>query len=200
MGSQLFPWPSPDHGLALWYDLRAGRASATADFAEAFLEPLLSWLRSQFRLSDDHMVTEVVDLLIVSLIQHPEQFRPERGCLNAYLRRAAKADLINLWKHQQSRGKLFSPADVAELAQVRKEEDEAELLSFDDPRLQAVLRSCDGKERAVFDLIREDRWRTEEYATVLGITALPFPEQQAEVKRVKDRLMKRLKRAVEERP
>lgn len=199
MASTPLPWPSPDHGLTLWRDLCAGRASAPAAFAAAFLVPLLQWLRAQFRLPDDHLHTEVVDLLMVSLIKNPGQFHPDKGSLNVYLRRAAKGDLINLWHQHQRRGRIFSPADVAEMAQPRNDTEE-DLPSFDDPRLQAVLRELEDQERAVLDLMREGTWRTEEFAAVLGLTALSWAEQQADVKRVKDRLMKRLKRAVEEGP
>jgi hypothetical protein len=51
------------------------------------------------------------------------------------------------------------------------------------------------EERNVLQLMRTKERKTERYAAVLGITQLSPAQQQAEVKRVKDRLTKRMERA-----
>lgn len=194
------PWPLSDYGLALWHDLCAGRASAPACFIAVYLEPLLRWLRrTQPRLDDDLLTTAAHDLLI-GIIKKPHQFDPAKRSLESYLCMAAQCDVLNLLKREQRHRDLFPPTDVADLAQVRNdtgEEDEREMPSFDDPRLQGVLADFTDQERCVLELMRRGERQTERYAAVLDITGLAIHEQRHQVKNLKDRIMKRLQRAVE---
>jgi RNA polymerase sigma-70 factor (ECF subfamily) len=182
--------------LALWRDLRAGRASAPAAFLQAFLEPLLAWLAEKFPRADPEARANVVHDLLLTFVKRPDGYDPAKGGLAPYLRMAIKGDLLNLLAKKPDRVRLFSEIAVAEPADDRKESVE-ELPSFDDPRLQAALASFSAAELQVFELMRDGAHQTETFAAVLGITDRTVEQQQREVKRVKDRIMKRLRRAVE---
>src|SRR5258706_276080 len=110
--------PSTDREAALLRRLDAGEPDAPADFAEAFLEPLVKALRSRFSgLSDP---TQVDDMVIDALLRFPQQidrYDPAHGSLWSYLYRDALGDVINAYqseKRQQTRLRLVSFDDVAE--------------------------------------------------------------------------------------
>ncbi len=50
------------------------------------------------------------------------------------------------------------------------------------------------EERRVMDLMLDGERKTRVYAEALGLSGLPAAEQKREIKRVKDRLKKRLER------
>ena len=60
---------------------------------------------------------------------------------------------------------------------------------------QPKLGSFTATEQAVFELMRTGERETAAYVPVLGIEHLPEAEQRREVKRVKERILKRLQRA-----
>ncbi|HZZ81447.1 MAG TPA: hypothetical protein VFE62_23295, partial [Gemmataceae bacterium] len=49
-------------------------------------------------------------------------------------------------------------------------------------------------ENLALDLMLQDERRTSEFAKVLGLETMPIREQRAQVKRLKDKLKKRLER------
>ena len=67
------------------------------------------------------------------------------------------------------------------------------------PELAVFLDSLPPEEKRVLPLMQDGERHTSAYAEVLGITQLSPLEQAREVKRVKDRLKKRLERWRENR-
>ena len=179
--------------------LRQGDPVAPADFAEAVLPLLLDALQRYCPQSDDHFRIDAAHRTILDLIKKPESYQPERGLnLLAYLVMAARGDLLNLEARERRQFRKRQTQDCVELpaAEGNSLEDEADL-SFDHPGVAAAIRDLSEQDRQVWELMRDGQRRTEPYAAILGIADCSIDEQRRAVKRAKDRIIKRLKRARE---
>lgn len=178
--------------------------TAPSDLARGHLDGLVRRLHAHFPQVDDHLVQDVAITLILSLAQRPEQYDPNRSPLASYLRMAASGDLKNALRSEQRRSRrLVALADV-ELAHptgnsfVESPTDPAELVAaaeFAESHTMALFRSqFDPLEREFVQLYLDGERRTPAFAAVLGIEHWAPAEQAREVKKVKDRLLKRLRR------
>lgn len=192
------PWPAPDVAQTLYRRLRDddGR-DASADFAAAYLDPLLESLRLSHPGADDHALQTAAEDAVLSVIRNPDIYDPTRSPLRHFLCMAGGRDLANArqreWRHQKNREVrdcVELPADDG-----NSSTGDDDLPSFDAPNLAAVIAAFSDPERRVFDLMRGGERRTEVFAAALGIGDRPADEQEKEVKRAKDRIKVRLKRA-----
>ncbi|HLH22128.1 MAG TPA: hypothetical protein VK066_06375 [Chloroflexota bacterium] len=203
--------PSPEAALALHQRLLDGDPVASSDLAGAYLDWLATWLTHVNPHDEPHMCNTAAEDAILGLIKRPEAYNPAKLGLEAYLRMAAKRDLQNLRsrerRHSQHRadlaavelspraGKYLSDADEDPARIVeRREEDMANATELA-PRLEAARDGLSDEEAAALELLRQGKRETPPYAAALGITHLPLAEQRRQVKRVKDKLKKRLERA-----
>jgi hypothetical protein len=197
---------SREEGLALHVRLCDQDPTAVADVCRAYLRPLLAWLAARYpRLDPDLRQTSAHDALI-AYVRTPHAYDPSRMELGAYLRMAARGDLLNLYgrerKHQKGR---------VGLAVVEDEGADGNLIGEEDPSLQleaaeeagrrryvlrAVMEGFGEAERRVLELMLAGERKTAAYATALGVERLPVHEQEREVKKVKDRIKKRVQRGV----
>lgn len=148
---------------------------------------------------------------ILALIRNPASYNPKRQSLEAYLRISADGDLKNILRaeqrhakrranldaveHSTTMGKYLGddsgdPALIVDAQESVRERLAARLLMSD-----GVQNGLSGAEIGALELMQNGERRTERYAGVLGIAYLPPSDQRREVKRVKDRLSKRLSRA-----
>lgn len=190
-------WPDADTGAALHRRLAAGDPTAPADLAAAFLDPLVAYLRAGYSHVHDHLLYDAATDTLLSVMRNPAVYDPTRGELPAFLRMAAAGDLRNLLARDRRHQANREDRDCVELAaddgNSPAEGDEPP--SFDDARLAPVVAALSEAERQVLQLMRAGERRTAAFAAVLGIAGQPPDEQVREVKRVKDRIMVRLKRA-----
>ena len=123
-------------------------------------------------------------------------FDPTRGTLAGYLRMAAKADLLNIQQKESRHHRNRAGADCVEAAPDPRKDDagEADGPSFNNPGLATVIAGFSDVERQFFELMRAGVSRTPQLAAVLGLADAAAGVQAAEVKRMRDRLMKRLER------
>jgi hypothetical protein len=150
------------------------------------------------------MVEEAAISAVLSLATSPEQYDPGRLSLAGYLRMAARGDLLNARRSAARRARWETSLADVELAQraenslVEGPADPAEAVMPSQPLDSAILEllraTFRGRDRDVLTLILDGEHRTEVYAGVLGIGDLPQEVQAREVKRVKDRLKKQLRR------
>jgi DNA-directed RNA polymerase specialized sigma24 family protein len=203
--------PSRDQATAIHQRLLAGDRVASADLADAYFAWLAAWLARVNRGAEPHQCDTAAGDAILDLIKRPEAYDPARLGLEAYLRMAAKRDLQNLWsrerRHRQRRvdlaavevspdaGKYLAdeddnPARIAE----RREEDMANASRLA-PRLASAADGLTAGEARALELLRQGERKTGPYAVALGIGHLPVAAQRQQVKRVKDKLKKRLERA-----
>jgi hypothetical protein len=196
--------PSPQQALQVYARLLDGDPTAPADLAIAFLDPLTEWLEANNpRLQDPHLYATAAEDALLALIKNPRSYDPQRQTLEVYLRISAKGDLLNLVERERRHQKRRERLDVVELSpRSRKhlwdvEGDPAIVVAREQgvagPSI--VLPGLTPYEEQVLELMRDGERRTSVYAAALGITHLPGAEQRQAVKRVKDRLKKRIARS-----
>jgi RNA polymerase sigma-70 factor (ECF subfamily) len=197
--------------LALNERLLAGDPIAPAEAVDQFLEPLMrALLGRRQRGPDTHEIESAAIEALLSYVQRPEQYRPERASLFSFLRMSAGRDLANLSakerRHTKRAQSLDDRTPAVELRLVdRNTSVEDEVLAEFGPELpngmsrDEALRLIagevpDARDRRLLALVVDGERSTRAYAEVLEITHLPPAEQEREVKRHKDRLKKRLVR------
>lgn len=204
-------FPAQDEALALLEELAKGDPVAPSDLAAAYLEPLARWLARTNPQAESSECDTAAEDAILWLIKHPASYDPGGMPLEAYLRMAAKRDLQNVKRAEgrhasrraewgavelsRSMGKHVMDVD-ADPARILELQEMVEEIVRKRPRMPAVaLAGLTPGEVQALGLVECGERRTELYAVALGISHLPLEQQQVEVKRVKDRLKVRLKRA-----
>jgi hypothetical protein len=193
-----------DLGRVLHTRLLAGDPTAPAELVELHLDPLVLHLRRRYSTTDDHLLQTVAIDLLLDLAERPAQFNPHRADLAAYLRMAARRDVQNALRSEARRAAHHAPVEAVELAQLAGNPSREGLMDpadmpLDEPTpddaLDALLRaSFNPHERPLVEAMLDGERRTATFAALLGIQDRPPAEQAQEVKRVKDRLKKRLRR------
>jgi RNA polymerase sigma-70 factor (ECF subfamily) len=198
-------FPSPQLGLALHLRLCADDPVATADLCRAYLVPLTAWLEAKGPRCDSHLAQTAVGEALMTYAQRPRAYDPARGDLAAYLRMAARGDLLNLLRkerrHHRDRISLAAVEDGEDSGNLSGREPEplahleqGEQADAGRAVVRAVAERCSEEEKRVLDLLVAGERSTAVFAAGLGKEHLPATEQEREVKRVKDRLIKRLER------
>lgn len=190
-------WPTPQQGLALFRRLCDCDPVAQSDLVAAYLDPLLNFLRGISSHVDDHLRLAAAEDALLAVIHKPTVYNPAKRDLGAFLRMAARADLANALDAEGRHHRRRVDRDCVELPERVRNDPADDLPSFDDPGLAAVVSGFSDVERSVLELMRTGERRTAAFAIVLGIEALPDEQQAREVKRVKDRIFKRLRRSRE---
>jgi RNA polymerase sigma-70 factor (ECF subfamily) len=203
--------PSQDQALALHQRLLDGDRTASSDLAVAYLD----WLAVRLSRANSRIPTDICDTAaedaILNLIDHPHTYDATRGALTAYLWMSASGDLKNLLRAERRHNAHRAAWDVVELSPeagkylwdedsdpariLDRREDNMEHQAALAPRMAAAREGLSAGEAAALELLRQGERKTAPYAAALGITDLPEAEQRQQVKRVKDKLKKRLERA-----
>ena len=187
-------WPPDDDLCNAWRRLVADPDTAGA-FAELVLPPIEADLSRQFRKAGPHDITAAADWTVAAFLRKPAAYDPARGPLSAVLRLAARRDLINLIGSEGRHHDGRIPWDGVELAHpAGNTPEEGESLA-DHPELLAAVEGLDGADRLVLELMLDGERDTAVFAAALGLTDLSPDEQFEAVKRAKDRVKARLKRA-----
>jgi len=189
---------------ALHQRLAAGDPVASAELAETYLPALMTWLEQHNRQVDPALCGDAADRALLSLIDRPGAYDPQRQSLEVYLRMSAQGDLMNLLRRQWTRTQHEVPWSAVELSPqrgkyLRRDDDPAQPLEIRELMERAVpaavREGLTEVETRVLELLLQKERRTAEYARVCGLDHLPAEEQAREVKRLKDRLKQRLKRS-----
>jgi hypothetical protein len=199
-------FPSREEGLVLHLHLCDLNPTAVADVCLAYLNPLLGWLDVKFARVDPHIRQTAAHDALLTYVQKPQSYDHSRGDLASYLRMATRGDLVNLLnkegKHHQGRVSWDLVEEAAEDGNLQGAEEPSKLLrrAEENQQWQAFLGSvAEGfmeEERSVLNLMLAGERRTGVYAKAVGIEGLSVAEQEREVKKVKDRIKKRLERGV----
>lgn len=186
--------------------LIVGDPTAPSDLAVTYLDRLTEWLISHNPGVDPHDCATAAEDAILALIKNPRSYKPERQTLEVYLRISALGDLRNLLRTELRHRKQRVPLEVVELStDARKylwnvmEDPALAIERLEELDLSAIRANIQveltKEENRVLELMAQGERRTEAYAAVLGLTDRPVSEQRRMVKRVKDRIKKRLERA-----
>jgi DNA-directed RNA polymerase specialized sigma24 family protein len=186
-------WPPADALLGAWRRL-VEDPDAAAEFAALVLPPLAAGLADRNRRAHpDDLATAAGDA-VLAFLKRPGAYDPGRLPLANYLLLIAKRRLLN---QAQAEGRHHAgriPWDCVELDAVARNSPGGEFAGrLDGPELSAVVDQFSDGERRVWQLMRGGERRTEAFAEVLGVAG--DPDREAHVKRAKDRIKARLKRA-----
>jgi len=186
--------PDPDAGLV--ERLRAGDPAAPSDFIVAHLVSLVQHLHRGYPTAHDDALNEAAEDALLEFVKNPHKFDPAKGTVAGYLRMSATADLRNIQAREARHHRNRASADCVEDAPAagNDERDDADSPTFDEPGLAAVIAGFNDTERRFFELMRAGEKRTPVLAVVLGLADAAADLQTAEVKRMRDRLIKRLQR------
>ena len=186
--------------LRLHERLLADDPVATVDFFEMVVPTLERYLRYQFPSIgpsvDPDIYVYAIHEALTDHFKNPGRYDPAKSKLTTYLRLAAKRDLQNLLRkesrHATGRTSLdsveFELPDGNDISETVADNIDAQRLS------DKLAKEMTPEEREVFSLMAEGERSTEAAAAALGIGHLSAHDQMREVKRVKDRIKRRLQR------
>lgn len=181
--------------LALWYQLVADPLTVN-EFVESALPAVLARLAPMLPGVHADEVTTAAEDALLAFLKRPTAFDPNRGRLVPFLVRAAKCDYLNNRRGEGRHHRGRIPWDCVELDPTERNEIADDAPSFDAPELQGAIASLSETDRRVLDCMRAGERQTATFAAVLGLDDRPVSEQEEAVKRAKDRIKIRLKRAV----
>lgn len=182
-----------------------GDRTASARIVERHLDRLIARLNARFPNIPD-LVEDAVSQALAAYVMNPHIYNPDRSSLFNFLLMAADRDLRNLWAAEKRRLKHEvidldrDESDVAlngSEAELVDERANPDRLDLDQDELKARIQQVlpDPRDQEMLALMMEGERRTEAFAQILGITSLPPAEQRTVVKRHKDRIKQRLRRA-----
>jgi RNA polymerase sigma-70 factor (ECF subfamily) len=185
--------PPPEQGLDIHRRLCANDPIAPHDLCVAYLPHLLDYLKRVAPHVDRDAHLQAADEALANLSMAPHSYDPGRGDLALYLRMSARGDLLKHLKresrHHDGRISWKSVEDRPDAWKYLGREDEppAEPLK--------LFADLDETEQSVLALMCEGERKTEVYAEAMHASHLSLGEQRRDVKRMKDRIKKRLQRA-----
>jgi CheY-like chemotaxis protein len=191
--------PMPDRAVetdamrALHLDLLSGEEAAAHRIFAIVVPSLHRALSTRFgRVPWDWLHDAAVDALL-DYYRRPERFDPKRGVpLRKWLEYPARRNLLNRLALERRRRDHETKVSESEL-----EACPAPNASHDfdlDNYLRSILPDCTAAEYAALRLWICGERRTAVFAREAGADGLPSLEQRGVVKRLKDRLLKRLRR------
>lgn len=206
---------------ALHRQLCTGDPTAPLRLAEAIFAPLIdavsATIRASYRRSrlDDDQIESACGQTLATYLADPTRFDPQRGDLLRWLAMDAIGDLRNEAGSAAARRER-TDSDVVELRSASRNPllDEPQTASVEESALdaadpydlppaivdavRAAVAEYSAEDIAVIELMGQGVRETAAYAAVLGISHLSVEAQQAEVKKCKDRLGRRLERLREQ--
>lgn len=189
-------WPDDSEEKELLSQLHSNTPTAREAVTVRFLPLLMCFLARAF----PHIESELRDTAAADAVfkfaLRSERFDANRLGLGAYLRMVAGRDLLNLVTKENRARRGISLGSVEEPEDRRNERRDAEL-TWDHPRLVAELAALDADERLALELMRDGVRKTTAFVSRLGLAHLSEQEQVTAVMRLKDRVKRRLTRALE---
>lgn len=188
-----------DYLISVHRRLCEGDPTASADLIQTLYDPLIGHAlkkHAAFGLDSDG-ARDLALAALVALIEAPQKFDPSRGQLFGFLCMALDGDAKNRGRDAAKRGEIFSSFAV-EVEQVGGNSYETRPEDPIDARrimeLHADKIVTEDGDRSVLELFLADERDYAGYAEVLGIADWPPDRRDAEVKRRRDRIEKRLQR------
>lgn len=200
-GSQL-----QGQALEIHQRLLLDQPTASLDATEWLLAPLTARLRAKWPTLDPDTCHDAATEVFVQYLQAPSRYDPRRSSLLGWLTMQAHRDLIN---DHESKQKAFERRWAVEssLPTMPGTDEPAKLEDYlpsteamPNLELSPVLKAIrdalpDEKDRRLLWLVGHEGSRsTDEAAEILGLMHLPLAERTTEVRRNKDRIMRRLRR------
>jgi RNA polymerase sigma-70 factor (ECF subfamily) len=154
---------------------------------------------------DETLVLDAVTDALFDYITRPQAYKPDLKGLKGFFYLAAYRNLLNAWRSVRQTVKLETSLDRFVELQAEAGNSSMEEIDTAEHVLSAIALGekwkwvqtllTDEKDLLVAALLTQGVRETSAYAEVLGLTRMPFEEQRRQVKRAKDRVLKRLQRA-----
>lgn len=205
-------YESREFGLRLHQRLLSGDDPvASAELAQAFLDPLVTHLRQRYpRMTDEGMLYDAVADAVLNYASNPRSYVPEHLTLFGYLKMSAQGDLKNILDKERRRREAERKASIkaveleAGSRNTLQEDNELEDVTNgfgdeDESAKEDILRKVreelpDTRDQRMLELMMDNVRKTEEFAKVLGIQDTEKSKQRKIVKQNKDRIKKRIQR------
>ncbi len=181
-------------------------ATAFAELCEAALPSISGFLQSRFPGQDGHLCESTTIDCLLKYYQTPKAYDPRQISLFAYLRMAARYDLLSaIDKEQRLNQRLASLEELDGRHQNEAEPGGDSQLALDDllqrhtdwtfaEIIKALEVHLDRSEKRCLWLMLEGVHENARYVEALGLRSLDEDGQRLGVKRAKDRLVKKLQR------
>ncbi len=193
-------WQEHIHRRVLAHD-----PTAFAELCEAALPHLVAFLSEAFPQQDVHLRETIAIDLLLGYQSKPQQYDAGRLSLFAYLRMAARYDMLNALDRQRRDESRLVDLDGRSvelgLSDRNTEQDDAfeewlrEHTEWPFGEIVRALRAgLSATDEQVLMLMLSGERRSAAYAEAIGIAHLDEAAQRREVKRAKDRILKKLRR------
>jgi RNA polymerase sigma-70 factor (ECF subfamily) len=197
---------SPEEEQALHRRLLDRDPTAPSDLVDQFLDHLIARLAERNRVPDEMCFDAAADAL-TALAKSPTSYQPSRGKgVASYLLMSAQGDLKNRLRQERRHRRRQVSLKAVELSRdggkyLAVDQDPSLLLEIQEASARAaeqvvapVRAGLSEAESRALDLLLQGERKAAAFAAALGISDLPEASQRAEVKRVKDKLKKRIER------
>ena len=174
--------------------------------AKSALPALVKFLQGRFSEQDSHLCESTAIDCLLKYYQTPKIYDPKQISLFAYLRMAARYDLMSaIDKETRLHQRLTSLDELVEGPQTQNDEPRDPQAALDDllqrhtdwsfaEIIQALETQLDRVEKRCLWLMLEGVRDNARYVEALDLAQMDEADQRGEVKRVKDRLVKKLQR------
>lgn len=179
---------------------------AFSELAEHFYNPLVRSVLHKVQQKSIQLtstvcvlVEEAVGTALLDYNEAPDRYDPQRASLFGYIAMLAYSRFHDAWKSEQCatvKSDPLSKLDSLALEQLIEQQDVDAHLHAQELWEYIQRELVDAQERKVVALMLNNIRETIAYSQVLGIDHLPPKEQQKAVKRIKERIGKRLRRIV----
>jgi RNA polymerase sigma-70 factor, ECF subfamily len=198
--------PLQEQALEVHRRLLQGDPTASLDATELLLNPLITRLRARWPTLDHDTNYDAATEVLVQYLQAPARYDPVKASVLGWLFMQAHGDLINGYRTKQKR---FEQSWVVEsgLPASQASGEPSRLDDYlpptemnprlDSSRVLAAIREAfpdDRDRRLLWHVVVDGSQSTDEAAEILGLTHLAAAERTTEVRKNKDRIMKRLRR------
>jgi hypothetical protein len=188
-----------------------GDVVAPSELAELVLPVLTERLSKRHpTIFDPHLIDIAVTDTLLNYFNHPDRYKSAEASLIGYLLMSANGDLLNLLKPKSVERKSIKLDEDVELRDSYAEIPVESSIAADDLNVEdAVLARLspvasrirelfsDPRDQELAEMLINGIRKTEEYGKVLGIDHLDSSDQQAIVKRHKDRIKKMIIRNID---
>lgn len=182
-----------------------GQPTAPQDLVNACSARLYAILKHRFAFLPQETVEDAVHDALLALIVRPALYDPGRGSLMNLLVNIGSHKLVDQLRSIGRRSAEIAVGGTVELAELEAKYlhehgyagMEPEPIPPEVGALLSAILTGPG-DRQVWDLVCEGRTPVEAFAAVLGLGHLPPEEMKAEVKRHRDRVIKKVQRRREE--
>jgi len=193
-----FRFPSPKSALELHQRLLQNDVLAPQAACLAFLPALTAYLQHKFPSADPHLHATAATDALMDYLRQPHRFDPSRGNLYSYLCLIAQRDFQNLQRNARRHRHVELPEEFGNSSQstVLDAILAAEQYEQSQRQLAQLAQRLPQLDQRVLRLMLQKERSTSVYARAMHLDHLSHHQQQRQVKRAKDRILKRLLRGV----